>query len=123
MATWEIGSCIRGYHVYQSVWMPVLGEELICLREPFNSVDRYAVCVKKDDDIVGHLPKKISRICSLFLCRGGNISCIVAGSRRYSSDLSQGGLEIPCSLLFRGKQKDVQNLKRFCKIDTVAKDH
>ena len=123
MAEWEMDSCIRGYHVYQSVWMPVLGEELICHREPFNSVDRYAVCVKKDDSIIGHLPKNISRICSLFLRRGGSISCIVAGSRRYLSDLSQGGLEIPCSLLFRGKQREVQKLKRFSKIDTVAKDH
>ena len=96
-------SCVHRYHNYQSVWMPVLGY-LICLREPFNSVDRYAVCVKKDNDIIGHLPKKISRICSLFLSRGGSISCIVTGRRRYSSDLSQGGLEIPCSLLFCGKQ-------------------
>ena len=116
-------SCIRGYHICQLVWMPVLGEDLICLREPFNSVNRYAVCVKKDDNIVGHLPKKILRICSLFLRRGGSINCIVTGRRRYSSDLGQGGLEIPCSLLFRGKQKKVQKLKRLCKNNTVAKDH
>ena len=102
-------SCVRGYHIYQSVWIPVLGEDLICLREPFNSVDRYAVCVKKDNDIIGHLPRKISRICLLFLRRGGSISCIVTGRRICSSDPSQDGLEIPCSLLFRGKQKEVKS--------------
>ena len=111
MAEWEMESCICGYHIYQSVWIPVLGEDLIRLREPFNSVDRYAVCVKKDDDIIGHLPKKMSRICLLFLHRGGSINCIVTGRRRYSSDLGQGELEILCSLLFRGKQKEVQKLK------------
>ena len=122
MAEWEMESCIHGYHIYQSVWMLVL-KDLICLREPFNSVDKYAVCVKKDDDIIGHLPKKISRICSVFLRRGGSISCIVTGRRRYSSDLTQERLEIPCSLLFRGKQKEVQKLKRFCKNNAVAKDY
>ena len=116
-------SCVRGYHIYQSVWMPVLREDLICLREPFNSVVKYAVCVKKDNDIIGHLPKKISRICSRFLRRGGSISCTITGRRRYSSDLSQGGIEIMRSLLFHGKQKEVQKLKRFCKIYTVAKEH
>ena len=115
-------TCIHGYHSYQLVWMPVL-RDFICIREPFNSVDRYTVYAKKDDNIIGHLPKKASRICSLLLRRGGSIGCIATGRSRYSSDLSQGGLEIPCSLLFRGKQKEVQKLKRLCKIDTVGKDH
>ena len=32
--------------------------------------------------------------------RGCIIKCIVDGSRRYSSDIPQGGLEIPCVLTF-----------------------
>ena len=48
---------------------------------------------------VCHLPKKIS-VCSLFLRRGGLIWCTVSGSRRYSSDLEQDGLEIPCTIIF-----------------------
>ena len=63
----EIESCVRGYHVYQSVWTPTIGEELQCVREPTNIIDRYAVGVTKDGKIVGHLPKKISRLCSLFI--------------------------------------------------------
>lgn len=70
----EINSCVRGYHVYQSIWTPVVGEGLDCVREPTNDIDRYAVMVVKDGTTVGHLPKKISRTCSLFLLRGGSIN-------------------------------------------------
>ena len=73
------------------------------------------MAVVKDGVIIGHLPRKISKICSLFL-RGGTISCIVSGGRRYSADLPQGGLEIPCKLLFKGKAKKMEKLKRCLKL-------
>ena len=51
--------CVRGYHVYGEVWTATLGEELICIPEIGNVVDRYAVAVKKDSgETVGHLPRK-----------------------------------------------------------------
>ena len=34
---------VRGYHVYQTVWVPVVGEVLNCLREVGNVIDRYSV--------------------------------------------------------------------------------
>ena len=40
-----------------------------------NSRDPYGVVVKKDGITVDHLPHKISRMCLLFLMRGGNFSC------------------------------------------------
>ena len=86
----------------------------MCQREPTNEKDRYAVALKQAGTIVGHLPKRISRMCSLFL-RGGEIICTVTGSRRYSSDLAQGGLEIPCLLLFKGKPKEIQKIKSLMK--------
>ena len=36
-------SCICGHHVYKSRWNPVLGEVLLCEREPNNKMDRYSV--------------------------------------------------------------------------------
>ena len=42
-----ISLCIRGYHVYGITWTAVLGEQLLCDREPANVVDRYAVAAKK----------------------------------------------------------------------------
>ena len=38
--------------------------------------------------------------------------CTVVGIKRYSSDLVQGGLEIPCSLVFTGKAKEITKMKK-----------
>ena len=59
---------IRGYHEYQSIWKAEIGENLTCIREPGNVRDPYAVAVTKSESstIVGHVPRKISAICSLF---------------------------------------------------------
>ena len=75
-----------------------------------NSSDRYAVL--KDDVVVGHLPRHLSRVLSLFLLRNGTIDCIVTGGRRYSSDLPQGEVKIPCKLIFSGKHEEIKKLKR-----------
>ncbi len=118
MAEMEIVSCIRGYHVFKSVWThPIIGENLICKRESWNAHDRYAVGTYKRDEnnletLVGHIPKNISLLCSLFLRRGGSITCEVSGRRRGSTDLVQGGLEIPCKLTFSGKERELKKLKR-----------
>lgn len=103
-------SVVRGYHVYKDVWTAAIGEELVCKRERGNSHDIYAVAVKKDGAVVGHLPRKIARVSSLFLRRGGTIRCKVLGARQYSADLEQGGLEIPCLLLFKGTQNEITKL-------------
>ena len=108
--TYEKDSCIRGYHVYKSTWIAMMGEMLACERDPRNQHDRYTVSVKKGNTTVGHLPKKISKLCSLFIRRGGSIQCLVNGSRRYSSDLPQGGLEIPCKLIFKGNTTEIKHL-------------
>ena len=36
----------------------------------------------------------------LFFLRSGTIRCEVSGSRQYSADLDQGGLEVPYKLTF-----------------------
>ena len=87
MAAYEMESCIRDCHVYKDIWDASIGEDILCEREPFNDVDHYTVAVLKDETIVGHVLKKITRICSLFLARGGTIICTHIGGRRYSSDL------------------------------------
>ena len=42
--------------MYKEVWEAGFGEVLTCERESDNASDRYAVAVKKDGNIVGHLP-------------------------------------------------------------------
>ena len=109
----EVESCIRGHHVYRSIWTPTIGEQLSCKRELVNEKDPYAVAMIRDrTTVVGHIPRKISAACSLFLVRGGSIDCFVTGERFYSHDLPQGGLEVPCMLRFEGHPKDVLKLKK-----------
>ena len=49
--------------------------------------------------IIGHLPRKVSRLCLLFLQRGDSCYRMYSHRRRkYSPDLPQGGLEVPCML-------------------------
>ena len=52
-----------------------------------NDKDCYVLAVEKKDTGLGHLPRKISCVCSLSLRQGGSIECRVTGKRRYSSDL------------------------------------
>ena len=87
MDSYEQDNCIRGYHIYQNIWNAEVDEHFVCEREPLNPSDRYAVAVLKDGVVVGHLPRHLSRILSLFLLKDGTIDCVVIGGRRYSSDL------------------------------------
>ena len=100
--SFTVKAVVRGYHAYKDTWAAVHGEELPCERETGNRVDAFTVAIMKDGTVVGHVPKKISSVCSLHLRRGRLIICCVTGSRRYSEDLIQGRLEIPCVLIFEG---------------------
>ena len=108
MPTFEYESCIRGYHVYQSIWSSSVGEVLSCRQEPRNAEDPFATGVYKGVTLVGHVPRKISCVFSLFLRRGGVITARVTGSRQYSRDLPQGGLELPCVYLLEGEANSVE---------------
>ena len=102
MMTFTFSSCVRGYHVYKDVWNPSVGETVNCEREGRNPEYPYAVALRKDGIIVGHVPRTISCVCTLFLRRGGAIQCTVTGPRKYSDDLLHGGLELPCTYRFTG---------------------
>ena len=43
---------------------------------------------------------------------GGAISCTVTGPKRYSADLIQGGLEIPCRLMLSASKELVDKAKK-----------
>ena len=83
---------------------PPVGKIVDCKREARNPQDQYAVALRKDSVTVGHVPNVISCICTLFLRRGGIIIRNVTGPRKYSDDLPQGGLELPCTYRFIGPE-------------------
>ena len=95
----EWALCVCGYHVYCEIWEASVGEVLTREKKPRNTKDStkdgYAVVVKKDGTVFGHLPRKVSRFVHN-LRRGGSIHCTMTRRRRYPVDLPQGGLEIPC---------------------------
>ena len=66
----EFQSCIRGYHVYQSIWSGSSGQVLACHREPHNREDLFVVGVYEDATLVGHVPSKFSCVFSPFFRRG-----------------------------------------------------
>ena len=57
--SFETVSNVKGYHVYQRIWIPKIGETLSTGKEPGNSKDKYTVYVKKNERIVGHLVKLV----------------------------------------------------------------
>ena len=65
MDTYEVESCVRGHHVFGSIWSPTIGEQLVCKRQIGNPQDVYAVAVMRGATVVGHVPRKISA--ALFL--------------------------------------------------------
>lgn len=59
--TFNVPCFVRGYHVYQRIWSPTIGEKLTTAREPDNIHDKHAVSVLDDTlCVVGHVPQEIS---------------------------------------------------------------
>ena len=102
--SFRVESFIRGYHVYQRIWNPEVGEVAVAVLEDGNTHDRYATAILEAETCcaVGHLPREILKECFYFLKMGGAIKVEVIGPRR-RSDLSQGGLEVPCIMTLEHK--------------------
>ena len=58
----RVPAAVGGDHIYQEEWEAAIGEELQCEREKKHAKDPYAVAVVRENVVVGHLPRKISRI-------------------------------------------------------------
>jgi len=104
---------VRGYHEYRHIWTAEIGSELPCYPEPDNDEDRYAVAIMDGTNVVGHMPRKISYICHIFLLHSGSIICRVTGPKQHSRDLVQGGLEVPCEYKF-SRKISVRRLQEDC---------
>lgn len=76
--SFQVEAMVRGY---QEIWDAALGEQIQCEAETGNEHDLYAVAVLKSGVVVGHVPRKISSVCCLFLRRGRVIQCTVTGAR------------------------------------------
>ena len=119
IASLDVQSYVRGYHAYQDIWDPFIGEVLPLEREPNNSGDRFAVAIKRRNDVVGHLPFNLAPVVSAFLRRGINKGLVeVTGVK-----VNRGGgygLEVPCIYHFYGSKSYIDKLKKL--VDDLLSD-
>ena len=123
--TFSADICVRGVHYYNI--QPDVGTDLKISPEdnPMSLVhDRYAIAVTSATRKVGHVPKFMSRFVYFFLRHGGTVTGRVVGSREYSFDLEQGGLQIPTKYTFTGPCNIVEvmktNISRLIEENTVV---
>ena len=79
-------------------------------------MDKYAVCVKKENKRVGHLPLgksgKFSKTIFYFLRADEFSSCKIVVTGK-PVNLGDGeGMQVPCKLIFTGIKKYIDILKR-----------
>ena len=76
--------------------------------------DKYAIALTNSDAVtVGHLAKFLSKLAHFFVNHDGEIRCEITGSKRYSSDLEQSGLEIPAKIIFwNSNERIIEEMKK-----------
>ena len=114
MQQFELECASRGYHVYRDVWRPVRGEILEIENDYGNVHDPFALSLNAQSnrrrlamyDIVGHIPREISRFCYYFLNYGGSLQARVRDTHHRRSPIPKGGLEIPILLIIKKNAAD-----------------
>ena len=91
-------------------------DALVAVKESGSIHDGNAVPLLSGDTNVGHIPMKISRLCTSFISKGGRIEALVCGSRQYAADLPQAGLDVPASTCFQERR----NLRDDCTTKSVT---
>ena len=95
-------AAVKGHHYYRKYWQPIENERLSCMHEAGNPFDRFAIkTAKENGEIVGHLPREISRVTKFYLDRGATMSCELSSNHYRRSPLVQGGLEISCRVIVK----------------------
>ena len=54
---------VHGHHVYYTSWTPYIGKVLFAGRE---NDDQFSVAIVKEQEVVGHIPRRISNIVFFF---------------------------------------------------------
>ena len=106
-------SYIRGYHAYKEQWNPFTGEVLPLEREPENAEDRFAVAIKKNGDVVGHIPINLAPTIPAFLRRSSNRALAEVTGPKVNRGAGYG-LEVPCCYHFFGQAVYINKLKTLC---------
>ena len=101
----NVYSYITGHYHYQHIWTPKVGEELTSMYEVDNAYDEFAVSVLKDDKIVGHVPRELSKEFTTLLKSGGTIKVTIIAN---PYNTRRWGIRVPCTYTVIGKETFVQ---------------
>ena len=116
MTNFEFDSFVKGHHEYKNIWTPKIGETLLTEREPGNLVDKYVVCVKKNNEIVEHLQLgkdgKFAETVFYFLRADEYGSCDVLIKGKPVNLGDDDEMQVPCSLNFTGRKKFIDILEK-----------
>ena len=93
----QFSSAVRGFHHYRNTWFPEESEVLYFCHVFKNSMFAIKKC-KSNGQIVGHLPREISRVTKFLLDRGAVVQATLSTTHYRRSPLVQGGLEIACKV-------------------------
>ena len=85
-------------------WSPFIGESLNTQMEQDNVHGKYAVKVLKNQAVVGHVSREISRYCSFVLNSGGTMDATVTGARE---NRRGNGMEVPCTYFFFYQKQNI----------------
>ena len=107
----SVDYCVRGYRIFKRLWDAPIGSILSAKHEddPQSLVpDKYAIALANSDSVtVGDLSKFVSKLAHFFVKHDGEIRCKITGSKRYSSDLELGGLEISAKIIFHNSNERI----------------
>ena len=120
----EFTFVIRGHHVYETEWSPMLGERLVCWKDEQNEAkkhDEHAVemFIQESRKLVGHIPTELSLHVFTFVRAHGDNQVVVevSGGRKLENALAiLGTLRAPTRSLQIGAKfhEELTNVKRLC---------
>lgn len=94
----SLTAAVRGFHAYRNIWKSYLNETLRCSHESSNAFHIFAIKCERENVIIGHLPREISRPTKHLLDRGATITAHITSEDYRKSPLFEGGLEIKCNV-------------------------
>ena len=88
-------------------------------KEPGNLKDKHAVCVKKENRIVRHLPLgklgKFAKTIFYFLNADELSSCKIVVTAKPVNLKDSDGIQVPCKLMFTGVKECIHILQKHLK--------
>ena len=115
----DVDSFVKRCHEYKSIWPPKIGEIISTERKPENVVDKYTVCVKKENEIVAHLPLgkdgKFAKTVFYFLRADEYGWCNVLIKQKPVNLGNDDGMQVSCTLNLVGQKKFICILQKTLK--------